>query len=253
MVSVEYDGWVASGRGFLAPGDRSGFGIVRDGLDKFSDTAERRSTATARDSGHGEFWLGGHLAGLIRGVSGVAFAPSHAEVAALRDDLARLYLSDEYRRLIFRSEAGTRWAWAQTTSSLVWEHRRWGRPRAEFQVLFRCPDPWWLGETRSVSIPARESGELVNRGLAEAWPVAEVHGPINSGWELLGFRVDRAVAAGEVVTVDSETGRVSSSRAGELMEVASGFPTAIPPGVAAVDFRASGTGRAVVTVTDRYP
>lgn len=127
-----------------------------------------------------------------------------------------------------------------------------GRPRALWEITFKCPAPFKYGCSREWVARPGESVTVETRGSVPARPTAVVHGPIAAGWSLLGFRVDRAVAAGESVTVDTRTGSVRSSLSGELMGAVTGYPEQLPVGVATVEFHASGTGSAVVTATDTY-
>lgn len=128
---------------------------------------------------------------------------------------------------------------------------RFNRPALGWEVTWKC-SVHKFGEARSTTIPTGSSGQVVNRGLFPVFPTAVVTGPVSAGWSILGFTVNRSVASGEKITVDSESGSVSSSTAGELMSVVTGYPIQAPRGVSAVTFQGSGSGSAVVTVTDCF-
>lgn len=249
---VEYGGIVFSGRGHLVEGDSAGYGIVRNGLSGFHSSAASTAEELSRPGGDGSFATASYLGGKVRGITGRAFARSESELIELETKLKAVRNGGAWQTLTFTRGNVVRRALAQVNGEIDWEHDPWQGNNARFLLSLRSADPWWFGEARSYSVAVGGSVSVVNRGTESAWPSAVVSGPVASGWSLLGFTVNRAVASGETVKVDSRAGSVTSSVAGELMQVVSGFPAPVPVGVSSVTFNGSGSGNAVVTVTDTY-
>lgn len=249
---VEYGGIVFSGRGHLVEGDSAGYGIVRNGLSGFHSSAASTAEELSRPGGDGSFATASYLGGKVRGITGRAFARSESELIELETRLKAVRNGGAWQTLTFTRGNVVRRALAQVNGEVDWEHDPWVGNNARFLLSLRSADPWWLGEESDHSVSAGGSVTVVNRGTEPASPTAVVTGPIAAGWSILGFTVNRAVASSETVTVDSATGSVDSSTAGELMRVVSGFPRQIPVGVSTVTFSAVGTGSAVVTFADTF-
>lgn len=201
--------------------------------------------------GDGEHDVPAYRAGRLLTVGGIALARTWGEVGEWRDQIAALPTRGD--KITVEELGQTRWALGGVRGKPRAEpYYRLGRPALDWEITWACPMPYRYGDSTPAAVAPGSTVQVVNRGTHEASPIAVVTGPISSGWSILGFKVNRAVASGETVTVDAATASVVSSTVGELMNVVTGYPLFAPVGVSTVTFNASGSGNAVVTVTDTY-
>ena len=254
---VRVDDFTVWGRHIRAGERLSGFVASRKGLQGFLDGVDRQVQEQARPWRDGVFPVPSTMSGRVLSVDGIALARDWPELMALRRQLMGVLSGGGFSTLAFDDGDRVYRTEVALLGKPVFTADRWVPDRASFQIQFRAPDPYWLGDDRTVSVRVGQTSTVFQYGTVEVAPVVKLVGPLNSGVRVTvgdrAFSFGRAVGSGESVTVDQATMRAVSSTAGLVMGVVTGVPLRVPKrGEVPVSVSGGGSGRVEVRVVDAY-
>lgn len=237
-------------------GRRPALSVAKGGADDFADGVSWSSDDVSRPGGHGAFALEAVMGAKARAVTVHVLADSRVQLAQVKSQVLSLGDGGGFHDLVWHDGAVRRVAKAQVRAVSGWRESR-SMPFASCLIQWQCPDPWWFGESTPFEVRPGGSVSVETAGSVDAWPVVTVHGPVGLGYSLsargYSLTVNAAVSSGGRHVIDMETGSVVTQAGVELQDVVIGYPFAVPPREpVTVVFSGSGSGRAVIEVTDRY-
>lgn len=255
---VEVDGLEVFGQHYRRePGDFAGFTAVRAGLKGFFDGPSRVVEEQQRQWRDGVVPARSFMGGRVLTVEGVAFGRSWAETLSLGRVLRGVLARGGFAQLTFNDLEKTLTTQVALLGGTRFTADLRSPRQSRFQIQFRAPDPYWVGETRTFSVRAGQSGAVWHYGEVDAVPMVRFVGPVTAGARVQvsarSFVLSTAVASGEVVTVDQASMLAVSSTRGLLMSVVRGVPIVVEPGPEQIArFIGSGSGRVEVVVRDTH-
>lgn len=239
--------------GFVLHGeDRAGQWIT-EGLDGWYEPPSSRGESVERPNSHGEYLMPEYYSARTIAVDGILFHKNRGIAVEAFERLAAAAKQTQQKFSV--TDAGmTRWSNARY-AGLDFTQVTTGTWR--FQLRLKAVDPFKYGDSEPFSVASGGASYVHHRGTVDAWPVVTVTGNMPDGYTLnlrgQQVSVPSGVLPGETHRIDYRTRRLYIDGSVEFgLFGADNFVPVRPGQRQTFGFSGSGSGTALVSVTDTY-